>query len=395
MNIAFVIQRYGQEVVGGAELHCRWLAEHLAGEHDVEIITTCAKDYISWRNYFNPGIENINGVKVRRFKVARRRNLIKFGRIQEWIFNNEHSIKQEEKWMKLNGPYSPSLIRYLKGNKDSHDIFIFYSYRYFTSYHGLKEIPQNSVLLPTAEEDSAIKLQIFTNFFKLPNGYIFLTPEERELISKYSEIDTIPYTVIGSGLKALAPDDPSDFKRMNDLDKPYILYIGRIDRNKGCEELFNFFLRYTQYANQNIDLVLIGPQVLEIPKHPRIKHIGYVSEQEKSNAIAGCEFFIMPSFFESLSIAVLEAWNLEKPILANGKCKVLKGQCLRSNGGLFYSSYQEFRECVDLLSSRENIREELGKAGKKYVEENYSWDVVIHKVNDLLSEVSKAKKKSQ
>ncbi len=50
VKLAIVVQRYGRAINGGAELHARYLAEHLARHAEVEVLTTCASDYVSWRN---------------------------------------------------------------------------------------------------------------------------------------------------------------------------------------------------------------------------------------------------------------------------------------------------------------------------------------------------------
>ena len=85
--------------------------------------------------------------------------------------------------------------------------------------------------------------------------------------------------------------------------------------------------------------MLIGNPIIPIPEHPQIHHLGFVNDQDKFDALAAAELLIMPSYFESLSMVALEAWALGKPVLANGRCDVLKGQCIRSNGGLYYESF--------------------------------------------------------
>ena len=87
-----------------------------------------------------------------------------------------------------------------------------------------------------------------------------------------------------------------------------------------------------------LSLVLIGNSLLPIPEHPRIRHLGFLDDADKFDAMAAADLLIMPSYFESLSMVALEAWALGRPVLANGKCDVLKGQCIRSNAGLYYET---------------------------------------------------------
>ena len=82
MKLAVVAQRYGQAINGGAELHARYIAEHLARHADVEVLTTCATDYVTWANDLRPGVETINGVAVRRFPVRHERDPRLFGQQQ-------------------------------------------------------------------------------------------------------------------------------------------------------------------------------------------------------------------------------------------------------------------------------------------------------------------------
>lgn len=76
-KICCVVQRYGMEVNGGAELHCRQISERLTPFYDVEVLTTKAIDYMSWKDEYSEDEEILNSVKVRRFSVAVERNLDK------------------------------------------------------------------------------------------------------------------------------------------------------------------------------------------------------------------------------------------------------------------------------------------------------------------------------
>jgi len=392
LRLAFVVQRYGTEVGGGAELHCRWLAERLARRHHVEVFATRALDYIDWADAYPPGMAVVNGVPVHRFGVQRRRRAREFASLSNIVFGGPHSVVEEEAWVRANGPYSPDLVRAVEEARPRFDFFIFYCYRYYHTFHGLPRVRDRAILVPTAEEDPAIGLSIFVDRFRMPRGILYLTPEERALVEEASGNADVPNAVIGSGLDLPEATPRPDFRARHGLTRPILLYVGRIDRNKGCLTLFAYFQRFIAETGRDVDLVLAGAAALAIPDHPRIRHIGFVSEVEKVSALRSSELLVMPSPYESLSIVLLEAWKLGVPVLANGRCRVLKGQCLRSDGGLFYDGYAEFRETLELLLCRPDMRATLGAQGREYIEREYSWDVVDAKVEGLLASLAGQKR---
>ena len=391
MKLAFVIQRYGTEVSGGAELHCRWLAERLARRHQVEVFATRALDYLEWRNHYPAGTEVVNGVPVHRFKVKRPRNARAFASLCNVCFHEQHTREEELDWVRENGPFSPALVQAVAGARGGFDRFFFYCYRYYQTYFGLPAVRDRAILVPTAEEDPAIGLQIFKPFFRSPRGLVYLTPEEQARVEDASGNGDLPSVVIGSGLNLPEADsdlDVLDFRKRHGLDRPFVLYVGRIDKNKGCVTLFAYFQKFLEETGAELDLVLAGSAALPIPRHPRVRHIGFISEAEKVAALRECRLLVMPSPYESLSIVTLEAWKLAVPVQANARCRVLMGQCLRSNGGLFYHGYAEFAEALKLLLARPEAGALLGRQGQRYVEDEYSWERVEGKIEDLLARTS-------
>ncbi len=385
MKLAFVIQRYGLEVNGGAELHCRWLAERLARRHQVEVFTTRALDYLEWRNHYPEGTETVNGIPVHRHTVKRTRNARRFGSLSNLCFNESHSREEEEAWVRENGPFSPALVRAVARSRERFDRILFYCFRYYHCYHALPAVAERAILVPTAEEDPAIHLGIYRPFFSRPRGIVYLTPEEQALVEDVSGNGAVPSVVIGSGLN-LPPADPGlDFRARHGLQRPFLLYVGRIDKNKGCVTLFAYFRKFRQETGAEVDLVLAGRSVVELPDDPHVRHVGFISEEEKVAALRQCTLLVMPSPFESLSVVTLEAWQLGVPVLANARCKVLAGQCLRSNGGLFYHGYAEFAEGLRLLLERPELAAALGRQGQAYVERECSWPAIDAKMEDLFA----------
>jgi glycosyltransferase involved in cell wall biosynthesis len=391
MRIAFVVQRYGLEINGGAELHCRWVAEHLRKHAEVEVLTTKSVDYVTWRNHYPRDVEEVNGITVRRFPVVRPRNPERFGRLQDRLLRHEHGEADELKWLDEEGPRSPALIQYIRDRQDDFDYFVFFSYRYYHSYWGIKAVLRKSILVPTAEGDPVVGLGIFRELFRAPRAIIYNSVEEKKMINGISGNEHVPGDVVGVGTEVPERFSGAAFRRKYGLPGPYILYLGRIDENKGCHKLFEYFARYKQESGAAVKLVLAGSTVMQVPSHPDILYLGFMGEEEKFDALDGAELLVMPSFYESLSMVVLEAWALGKPVLANSLCDVLKGQCLRSNGGLFYESYPEFREALSLLLGSPRLRGTLGENGRRYFRENYAWDIIENKYLAILDRLEREK----
>lgn len=385
-KIAFVVQRYGEEVNGGAELHCRWIAEHLSTYYDVEIITTCAIDYITWKNEYAPGKDTVNGITVWRFPVDNPRDINKFNNFSEKIFGGEHSAEDELKWMKLQGPYSTKLLDFIKSTKDSYDFFIFFTYLYCTTFFGLPIVKDKAILVPTAHDEPPIYLSIFDALFRQPKAIIYNTEEEKRFINLKFKNENISGEIIGVGIDAPEKMDADNFKQKYKIDN-FIIYVGRIDESKGCKELFEYFIRYKKEAHSDIKLVLLGKPVMKIPAHTDIIQLGFVSEQDKFNGIKAAELLIMPSKYESLSIVIMETWLCNNAVLVNGNCEVLKGHCLRSNGGLYYTNYEEFRACLNLLLRDLQLRARMGENGRRYVEGNYGWEKIENKYVGLIEKL--------
>jgi glycosyltransferase involved in cell wall biosynthesis len=389
VNVAVVVQRYGAEINGGAELHARYIAERLSRHAKVQVFTTCARDYITWKNEYAPGDDTVNGVRVVRFPVGHPRDPRAFGRQSELVFGQTHSIADELAWLDAEGPASPALVRHVAKSAASIDWFLFFSYRYYHAYHGARAVPAKAVLVPTAERDPAVGVEIFSPLFRGVRALMYNSLEERAMIQAIAKNDDVPGTVVGVGSEI--PDHPQAgrFRRKYNMRRPFAIYIGRIDENKGCRQLFSHFQQYAAAHPRGLDLVLVGNPVIPVPDHPRITHLGFVPDQDKFDALAAADALIMPSFYESLSMVALEAWALGKPVLVNGRCDVLKGQTLRSNGGLYYESAEEFSEGLYTLEAAGPVNAILGRNGRDYFKRNYAWPVIERKYLDMFERLSK------
>lgn len=381
------MQRYGLEVNGGAELLCRQLAEQLADIYEVHVLTSKAVDYMTWRDEYTSENEEINGVTVHRFSVAHERNQEQFDAINARFMQGMLGQDEEAKWVDEQGPSLPGMLEYIRDNKDEYDVFVFFTYLYYQTVMGVPLVSDKAIVVPFAHDEPFLRMRIYDNVFKAPKAFLFSTDEERQLIRQKYHNYYIPYKIGGAGVDVPEDISAERFKRKYNLDN-YILYIGRIDEGKNCDEMFEFFQRYKAEHGGNLKLVLMGKSVIDVPKTEDIVELGFVSEEDKFDGLAGAKFLILPSKFESLSIVVLEAFSLNIPVLVNGECEVLRAHIEKSNGGYFYEGYRNFESCMLRLLNFADLRDEMGQAGYRYVHENYRWKLIKRKLFDLIEEVA-------
>jgi glycosyltransferase involved in cell wall biosynthesis len=289
------------------------------------------------------------------------------------------------KWLEAEGPFVPRLLNELGRREDDFSFLLFFSYRYFHSFHGIHRFSHKAILVPTAEHDETIYIRIFKELFQLPAAIIYNSHEERELIQKVSNNAHVLGDVVGVGSEIPQRTYPADVRKKYFLNDRYLVYVGRLDENKGVPELLTFFARLQEEGGTELSLVLAGKSQIPLPDLPKIRYLGFVSEKEKFDLLAGSEFLVIPSQFESLSMVALEAWAMGKPVLANGRTEVLRGQCRRSRAGLWYRDYEEFREVVGLLENDASLCSSLGQNGKLFFSRNYSWPEIERKYLQIFS----------
>ncbi len=385
--LAIVVQRYGTDVTGGSEALARAVAERLTA-FDVTVFTTCARDYVTWKNELPEGGETLAGVRVRRFPSEEERDLAAFNAFSDRIYDQPHSDSDEIEWLRRQGPNVPRLVEALKNDKDRFVAILFFTYLYYPTYWGLKAAPERSILVPTTHDEPALRLGIFREVFALPSAFAFLTPPEADLVRARFPLGERPTVVAGIGIDDGSAPDVEAFKIRHDVRGPYTLYAGRIDAGKGCAEMVAFYDSYRRSCRGAAELLLIGDLAMPEPRSPGVRYLGFVSETEKRAALAGASAVVCSSPYESLSISLLEAMALETPVLANARSPVLLDHCRRSNAGLFYASADEFVESLDLLVREPLLRRALGANGRRYVDAEYRWPVVIERYERLIRGVA-------
>lgn len=384
-RILFVCQRYGEEVNGGAEAECRMYAEHLNENYDVDVLTTCALDYVTWENYYPEGVTQLNGVRVIRFPVNKRRQTKQFDEISSKIVT-PHTDEEELLWLESQGPFSPDCIDYLKKNGKSYHSVLFMTYLYYTTAMGILEDLNNVILIPTAHDEWPIYLRHYRKVFGASDRIIYNADGEKRFVEKlYPEVALKPSVTVGIGINIPQGAIP-DVKDWLNIEAPYLCYCGRIDESKGCRNLFQFFSMYKKRKKNELKLVLTGKAVMSIPEEEGIISLGFVSEEKKLSVLKDSVAFVLASEYESLSIVVLESMMMGRPVLVNGRCEVLRDHCVNSNAGLYFTDYYEFEAALDWLFSHPDEYEIMRKNGKNYVEKNYRWETIIQKIISLIEQ---------
>ena len=428
MRIGFVVQRYGTEILGGAEHHCRLVAERLAARHQVEVLTTCARDYLTWANEYSEGTDRMRGVTVRRFATSRTRDLQAFNRLSERVYHERHSGQDETEWLKQQGPWAPGLIEYLQRHHQTFDVLVFFTYLYAPTVLGIRVAPSKSLLVPTAHDEPPIRLDLYRDVFGSAAAIAWNTEAERRFVSSHFTLRTVVEDVIGCGIdlpegEAITEtegDDASDaadrrpqfewqrklegadrreplaphlegpanaFRRRHRVHEPFVLYGGRIDKGKGCEELLEYFQTYVR-EHGDATLMLMGVKMMPIPEDPHVRFAGMLPDEERLHALEAATVVVVPSPHESLSLLALEAMAAGTPVLVNAQSEVLVEHCRQSNAGLYYADRWEFCEALRLLMRDADLRATLGHNGKTYINSHYRWSSILRKYERLFARIA-------
>jgi glycosyltransferase involved in cell wall biosynthesis len=388
VRISYVVPRYGREVVGGAEMAVRMLADRLVADAgwDVEVLTTCAKDSRTWADEYPEGETVEAGVRVRRFasQAGRHPGFDAFS--TPVLLGPPPSMEDQRRWVEMQGPVNPAVVK-AAASSDA-ELVVFSPYLYYPIVHGVPLLGERAVVHPAAHDEPALGLPILRDVFEAAGALVFYTHGERKLVGRRFSVAHKPQMVLGLGVDAPAvlpaPGAGAGVGGLG-IDEPYLLCVGRVDESKGTGLLARAFATYKERRPGPLKLVFVG-QVVDRPmEHPDIVVAGMVDEDVKWGAYAGAVALVQPSPYESFSLVLIEAWLAGAPALVNAGCLATREHCARSGGGLWFGSYGSFEVAVDRLVGDAALRGALAARGRAYAEAEFAWPVLLERYVRFLS----------
>jgi glycosyltransferase involved in cell wall biosynthesis len=371
-RVAVVVQRYGASLTGGAEAHARMVAQRLADHCQVEVLTSCARDHLTWANLDPPGEERDGRVRVHRFPVRQPRQMRAFNRLSAGLFGRAQDLLTEERWLREQGPLLVGLEEALVARRAEVDAFVFFTALYAPAVHGLPLVADRALLVPTAHDEPPLAFGVYDEVFHRPACLLCNTEEERAFIRRRFP-GAARSRVVGVGVEALA-GRPERFREAFGIEGPYLLYLGRLEAGKGVLDLVTAHQRVVRGYHDAPTLVLAGGGQLEVRGHKLVK-VGRLDEATKWDALAGALAVVVPSRYESLSLVTLEAFAAGTPVLGATASEVVKGQLARSGAGVAVD-FAEPEALVAALQVVQAARPELARRARRYAA-RFTWSRVL------------------
>jgi glycosyltransferase involved in cell wall biosynthesis len=374
VRLLWVVPRYGQETVGGAERLVRELATRATPDGWIsEIATTCARNHVTWENELEPGEYRDDGVVVRRFPVGRR-DAARYDELHLSLIQGQIGYAEELEWL-ANSVWSPELQAYLETQGPQYELLIFSPYFFGTTVWGAQVAPARSALVPCLHDEPYARLATVRRIIETVRGCFFNSPAEEQLARELYDIRS--GSVVGMGFDMPSAPPSARFASPRGLG-PYVLYAGRIEEGKRVDVAVDYALRYAAERKNAPRLVLIGSGTYSPPEEAAdvVFEAGFLELEERRAAYAEALALVNPSFLESLSIVLMEAWLEGTPALVAEGSAVLREHCERSGGGFVFASYEDYRDALDRLLAEPELRDEMGSAGRRYVAEEYAWTAV-------------------
>jgi glycosyltransferase involved in cell wall biosynthesis len=387
MKVAYVVPRYGTDIRGGAETGARMFAEHLVADrgYEVEVLTTCAVDALTWRDELTPGTEVVNGVVVQRIASEAGRHQSFHPLSGRLLDAPEHvTPEQAEQWVDWQGQKSPALLDAVAASDA--DVIAFYPYLYYPTVRGLPLVRERAIMHPAAHQEPALHLPVFRDLFEECGGFVFQTRSERHLVTDLFRVATTPQVLVGLGVEEAEGTATAARATFGLGEAPYLVYVGRVDDKKGTGILWRYFRSYKERHGGPLKLVLVG-QVVDPPEnHPDIVVTGMIGEEAKWGLLRGAHALVAPSPVEAFSITVVEAFTAGTPVIVNAVCGATREHCEQSGAGMWFEGYAEFDAVLGRMTADVALHETMRQNGLRYVEENYRWPVILDRYCAFLEE---------
>jgi len=418
VKFAFITPRYGADVATGAEHACRLLAEQVSERHDVDVLTTCARDPRTWTNEYTEGMDRVRGALVRRFAVSQPREPEAFRQFADRLLAGPRSRADELEWVRRAGPWSPSLIDFIRRQHRSYDALVYFSLCNPLTVHGVQIAPDRSVLFPHLQLQPALRFALFAEVLSSVRAVGLLSAAERRLMRAYVRIAPQHDEIVGIGIDP-SPEqsyprhqqDPADtvvdeepigteaevpeeaaylagrgvpFRRRHRLYGQFALYGGRVEADNGCEEMLEYFEAFAG-TDTEMALVLMGVKMMKVPEERYIRMAGVLPERERMIAYEAADVTIAPASDDLVAQPLLESMAVGTPVLASARNEAAVEHCRRANAGLFYANREEFVEAMRLLTASNGLRERLGENGRSYVRQHFRWDAVLGRFDRLMA----------
>lgn len=420
MRFAFVTPRYGADIATGAEHACRLLAEHVSERHDVDVLTTCGRDPLTWENQYSEGSDRMRGVLVRRFGINQSHDPAAFRQLSARLVAEPHGRADEQEWVRRLGPSSPALLDYLKRHYRAYDALVFFSLYHPSTVLGLAVAPERSIVFPHLQLDPRLRFGLWPDVLASARAVGYLSAAERTLAYQFLRVVPPHEETVGIGIEMpvqhsyprhqqdpadeMAEADESDaapsadapvradylmsrgvlFRRRHRLYGRFVLHSGRIEPDNGCEEMLEYFDSYAA-ADGEVALVLMGIKLMKVPEQPYLRLPGVLPDRERMTAYEAADVTLAPEPDELLATTVLESFAVGTPALVNARNASAVDHCRRANAGLYYASRGEFTEGLRLLMRDPRLRERLGENGRRYIRQHYRWDAVLGRFERLVA----------
>ncbi|HVG71156.1 MAG TPA: glycosyltransferase [Vicinamibacterales bacterium] len=418
MKFAFVTARYGADITTGPDHACRVLAEQVSSRHDVDVLTTCARNPQSWKNEFSEGTDRVRGALVRRFSVSQSRDEQAFSQFSARVLAGPRTRADELEWLRRAGPWSAGLIDFIRRQHKSYDVLVFFSLCSPVTVAAATLAPERTIVFPYLQLQPALRFDVGAEILSAVRGVGLISGTERQLLRSYMRVTPQHDEVVGVGIDP-SPEqsyprhqqDPADvvvddeataaggeddgpasylegrgvpFRRRHRLYGPFALYGGRVEPDNGCEEMLDYFDTYAA-SDGDTALALMGVKMMQVPEEPYIRLAGVLPERQRMIACEAADVTIAPSADDLVSQPLLESLAVGTPVLASARNSAAVEHCRRANAGLYYSNRGEFVEALRLMMTNSRLRSRLGENGRIYIRQNFRWDAVLGRFDRLVS----------